>query len=233
VLADAEDTSPVTPFGRMLASFPGDLSLGKVVALGAACSPNPPNLLLVTMDTTRLDAIGAYGQSAPVTPNLDRLSKEGALFTNGYAACPVCSPTRAAFQTGRWPQRTGITDYIGSPLKPELWKRNTQLLPAPYQDRLAHEEVSLAEMMKTAGYATFFAGKWHLGMEGWYPEDQGYEINQGGVEKGGPYGPGSERAEVFPQPLPESAGFFNLATLGAAQLVEPRLANVHAASAAP
>jgi arylsulfatase A-like enzyme len=159
------------------------------LAVAASAAPKPNVILMLADDLGRQD-LGCYGSTFYETPNLDRLAKEGALFTNGYAACPVCSPTRAAFQTGRWPQRTGITDYIGAPLKPELWKRNTKLLPAPYQDRLAHEEVSLAEMMKTAGYATFFAGKWHLGMEGWYPEDQGYDINKGGIEKGGPYGPG-------------------------------------------
>jgi arylsulfatase A-like enzyme len=134
--------------------------------------------------------LGCYGSSFYETPNVDRLAREGALFTNAYAACPVCSPTRAAVQTGRWPQRTGITDYIGAALKPELWKRNTRLLPAPYQDRLAHEEITLAEMLKSAGYATFFAGKWHLGPEGWWPEDQGYDHNLGGVDRGGLYGRG-------------------------------------------
>lgn len=150
----------------------------------------PPNVVFMIADDLGQRDLGCYGSAFYETPNLDRLAKQGARFTNGYAACPVCSPTRAAVQTGRWPQRTGITDYIGAALKPELWKRNTLLLPAPYQDRLAHEEITMAEMMKSAGYATFFAGKWHLGMEGWYPENQGYDINKGGVEKGGPYGPG-------------------------------------------
>ena len=134
--------------------------------------------------------LSCYGSTFYETPHLDRLAREGALFTQAYAACPVCSPTRAAFQTGRWPQRTGVTDYIGAAKTPGEWKRNTLLLPAPYQDRLAHAEVTLAEMMKTAGYATFFAGKWHLGPEGFWPEDQGYDINMGGVDRGGPYGPG-------------------------------------------
>jgi arylsulfatase A-like enzyme len=89
-----------------------------------------------------------------------------------------------------WPQRTGITDYIGAPMTPVAWKRNTKLLPAPYQDRLAHETVTLAELLKEAGYATFFAGKWHLGPEGWWPENQGFEHNLGGTDRGGPYGGG-------------------------------------------
>nr|WP_218280492.1 sulfatase-like hydrolase/transferase [Verrucomicrobium spinosum] len=100
----------------------------------------------------------------------------------------MCSPSRASILTGKYPQRTGITDYIGAPMKPEQWKRNTKLLPAPYSDRLALEETTMAEALKAAGYATFFAGKWHLGPEGWFPEDQGFEINKGGIDRGGPYG---------------------------------------------
>ena len=68
--------------------------------------------------------------------------------------------------TGQWPQRVGITDYIGAPLKPEAWNRNTRLLPAPYSDRLPLDSPTLAKSLKAAGYATFFAGKWHLGPEG-------------------------------------------------------------------
>lgn len=157
------------------------------VAVSAA---EKPNVVFFLVDDLGQRDLGCYGSTFYETPNVDRLAKEGALFTNGYAACPVCSPTRAAVQTGRWPQRTGITDYIGAAKTPDAWKRNTQLLPAPYTDRLAHEEVTLAEMMKGEGYATFFAGKWHLGPEGFWPEDQGYDINMGGIDRGGPYGPG-------------------------------------------
>jgi arylsulfatase A-like enzyme len=150
----------------------------------------PPNLLLLYADDLGQRDLGCYGSTFYETPNLDRLAKQGALFTQGYAACPVCSPTRAAIQTGQWPQRTGVTDYIGAAKTPEQWKRNTKLLPAPYRDQLEHAETTLAELLKTADYATFFAGKWHLGPEGHWPEDQGYEINMGGVDRGGPYGPG-------------------------------------------
>lgn len=150
----------------------------------------PPNLVFFLVDDLGQRDLGCYGSTFYETPNLDRLAREGARFTAAYAACPVCSPTRAAVQTGLWPQRTGVTDYIGAPLTPELWKRNTRLLPAPYQDRLAHAQVTLAEVLKPAGYATFFAGKWHLGPEGWWPEDQGYDHNLGGVDRGGPYGRG-------------------------------------------
>src|SRR5690606_23725683 len=120
------------------------------------------------------------------TPNLDGLAAEGARFTAAYAACPVCSPSRAAIVTGRWPQRTGITDFIGAPATPDAWKRNTRLRPAPYSDRLALEETTIAETLKAAGYGTFFAGKWHLGPEGWWPENQGFDRNAGGTSRGAP-----------------------------------------------
>ncbi|MDX2037127.1 MAG: sulfatase [Isosphaeraceae bacterium] len=147
-----------------------------------------PNIVMFVADDLGATDLGCFGSTFYETPNLDRLAREGVRFTNAYAACPVCSPTRAALMTGRYPQRSGITDYIGAPLRPELWKRNTKLLPAPYADRLPHDETTLAEALKREGYATFFAGKWHLGPEGFWPEDQGFDINKGGIDRGGPYG---------------------------------------------
>ena len=147
-----------------------------------------PNIVFFLVDDLGWRDLGCYGSTFYETPNLDRLAEQGGLFTDAYAACPVCSPTRASIMTGQWPQRTGITDYIGAPLQPALWKRNTKLLPAPYVDRLALDQPTLAKAMKSAGYATFFAGKWHLGPEGWWPENQGFDINQGGIDRGGPYG---------------------------------------------
>ncbi len=154
----------------------------------SARAATPANIVFFLADDLGQRDLGCYGSTFYETPNLDRLANEGAKFTDAYAACPVCSPTRASILTGQWPQRTGVTDYIGAPLKPELWKRNTISLPAPYSDRLALDAVTLAEAMKTAGYATFFAGKWHLGPEGWWPENQGFDINMGGIDRGGPYG---------------------------------------------
>lgn len=155
-----------------------------VIPLDAA----PPNVVVFLADDLGQRDLGCYGSTFYETPNIDRLAKEGARFTDAYSACPVCSPTRASLMTGQWPQRSGITDYIGAPLKPEDWKRNTKLLPASYADRLSLETPTLAKVLKSAGYATFFAGKWHLGPEGYWPESQGFDINRGGVDKGGPYG---------------------------------------------
>ncbi len=149
------------------------------------------NIVFILVDDLGYMDIGANNpQTFYETPNVNRLASTGMRFTNAYAACPVCSPTRASILTGKYPVRTGITDYINPARgnQPEGWKRNTRLLPAPYNDRLALQEVTLAEALKEAGYATFFAGKWHLGPEGFHPENQGFEINKGGCEWGNPHG---------------------------------------------
>lgn len=161
---------------------------GAALSVSSKAADTPPNIVFFVADDLGAHDLGCYGSTFYETPNLDRLAGEGMLFTDAYAACPVCSPTRAALVTGKWPQRTGITDYIGAPLTPEQWKRNTKLLPASYADRLALEEVTFAEVLKGAGYATFFSGKWHLGPEGWWPENQGFDVNKGGMDRGGPYG---------------------------------------------
>ena len=163
-------------------------SLVGLAARGAAGTNPPLNVVIFLADDLGQRDLGCYGSTFYETPHLDRLAREGARFTHAYAACPVCSPTRASLLTGQWPARTGITDYIGAPNQPELWKRNTRSLPAPFADRLSLESPTLAKTLKAAGYATFFAGKWHLGPEGWWPENQGFDVNMGGIDKGGPYG---------------------------------------------
>ena len=155
----------------------------------SAVSAAPPNIVFFIADDLGTRDLGCYGSTFYESPNLDRLAKQGAQFSNAYAACPVCSPTRAALITGKYPQRTGVTDYIGA-AQPDKWNRNTKLLPAPYEVQLALEEITLAERLKPQGFATFFAGKWHLGPEGYWPENQGFDINKGGVDRGGPYGRG-------------------------------------------
>jgi len=147
----------------------------------------PINIVFFLVDDLGWTDVGCFGSTFYETPNIDQLAKDGLRFLDAYAACQVCSPTRAAIQTGKWPQRVGITDYIGAP-QPDQWKRNTRLLPAPYDTALPLSEVTLAELVKQRGYATFFAGKWHLGPEGFWPESQGYDINMGGIDRGGPYG---------------------------------------------
>ena len=154
---------------------------------GRQIEPGETNFVFFLVDDLGWTDIGCFGSSFYDTPNVDRLAASGQRFTNAYAACPVCSPTRASIMAGKHPARMATTDYFGA-AQPGGWKRNTRHLPASYEDRLAHEEVTIAEALKESGYATFFAGKWHLGPESHWPETQGFDVNQGGITRGGPYG---------------------------------------------
>ena len=142
------------------------------------------NFLFFLVDDMGWADIGANGSKYHETPHIDKLAATGMRFTQGYAACPVCSPTRASIMTGRHPVRVDITDWI-----PGQGNRATNKLLHPQdRDNLAHEEVTIAEQLKQHGYQTFFAGKWHLGSEGHWPEDQGFDINIGGHHRGSPPG---------------------------------------------
>ena len=152
---------------------------------GAPSRAGKPNIVFILADDLGYKDLGCYGSTFYDTPNLDALAKKGVLFTDAYAACPVCSPTRASLLSGQYQQRTGVTDWIGA-AQPDRWKRNTKLLPAPYTTELPLQTVTMAEMLKTQGYATGFFGKWHLGSEGFWPEDQGFDVNKGGTSSGSP-----------------------------------------------
>ena len=189
---------------------------GLIWAAGLAAQPRT-NFVFFLVDDLGWRDLGCFGSPFYETPNVDGLAASGVRFTNAYAACPVCSPTRSSIMTGKYPVRVRVTDYInpGGANQPQNWKRNTKLLPAPYSDRLALEETTIAEALKGHGYATFFAGKWHMGPEGFYPEDQGFDVNKGGYESGGPYGGkryfspyGNPRLEDGPEGehLPERLG---------------------------
>ena len=167
----------------------GALALcGAVDVLSADERNSRLNVLFILVDDFGWADVGFNGSTFYETPNLDRLAQRGVFFTNGYAACPVCSPTRASILTGKYPARLGITTYIDprGGNQPGNWRRDTQLLPTRYLDHLPLEEVTLAEAFREHGYQTFFAGKWHLGSAGFYPEDQGFAINRGGFEGGSP-----------------------------------------------
>ncbi len=158
---------------------------------GCKLQAPPPNFVFILVDDLGWADLSCYGSLFYETPRIDGLAASGVRFTSAYAACPVCSPTRASILTGKFPARLKTTDYFGAPQPdriPQHWTRNKPLLPAPYVEHLPLEEVTLAESLQEEGYATFFAGKWHLGREGYYPEDQGFEVNRGGWERGGPYG---------------------------------------------
>ncbi|MFH6604535.1 sulfatase [Maribacter algicola] len=153
-------------------------------------SEKKPNIVFILVDDLGLHDLGVTGSEFYETPNVDRIAKEGMMFTQGYAASRVCSPSRATIMTGKFTARHGITDWIGA-ASGTAWRkhnRHDKLLPSEYVHSLPNDEVTLAEAMKAAGYTTFFSGKWHLGNEGSYPEDHGFDINKGGWEKGSPMG---------------------------------------------
>ncbi|MCZ6598890.1 MAG: sulfatase [Planctomycetota bacterium] len=141
------------------------------------------NVVFLLVDDLGTMDVGAYNPDTFYeTPSIDRLAATGMRFTAGYAASPVCSPTRYSIMTGRYPSRVDATDFFTG-------RRAGRFLPAELNNRMPLAEVTIAEALQSAGYATFFAGKWHLGpdAEHW-PENQGFDVNQGGWSRGGPYG---------------------------------------------
>ncbi|MFT4604569.1 MAG: arylsulfatase A-like enzyme [Rhodothermales bacterium] len=169
------------------------LAILAVAALSSCQSPpDPPNILFILVDDLGWADVGFNNPDTFYdTPNLDALARRATVFTNAYAAAPVCSPTRASILTGKYPARLATTDYFGAPQPDnvgEQWTATKRLLPASYVDRLPHAETTLAEAFKQQGYATFFAGKWHLGPEEFWPEHHGFDVNRAGITRGGPYG---------------------------------------------
>lgn len=142
----------------------------------------PPNFVVFLVDDLGYMDIGANNPNCFYeTPHIDRLAQSAMRFTNGYAANPVCSPTRYSLMTGKYPTRVRATNFFSG-------KRSGTFHPAPLNDRMPLEEITIAEALKTKGYSTFFAGKWHLGdSEAHYPQNQGFDVNIGGHAKGGPY----------------------------------------------
>lgn len=139
------------------------------------------NFIFILADDLGWVDLGCYGSKFYETPNIDKLADTGMKFTNGYALAPVCSPTRASILTGKYPARIDLTNWLHGDIKKKL-------VGAPYIHQLLLEELTIAEAMKKTGYLTFFAGKWHLGSEKYWPEHQGFLINKGGWDAGGPFG---------------------------------------------
>lgn len=170
------------------------------VSLGFPATP-PPNVVVVLVDDLGWMDLGCQGSDFYRTPNIDRLAATGMRFTDGYASCAVCSPTRAALMTGRSPARLGITDWIRAEfqLSARQWPnirdkfgyhrpsdRTRRLLTPVNELVLPHTEITLAEMLKPLGYTSAYIGKWHLGGRGYLPVDQGFDENYGGWDYGQP-----------------------------------------------
>jgi len=158
-----------------------------VPALLCAETETARNFLFILVDDLGCRDVGVEGSAFYETPHIDRLANSGMRFENGYAASRVCSPSRASIMLGKSTARHGITDWIGA--KHGLdWNRDDPVLPADYVHSLPHEDTTIAEALAKGGYTTFFAGKWHLGDKGSWPEDHGFQINKGGWTPGSPRG---------------------------------------------
>ena len=149
-----------------------------------------PNILFLLADDLGWNDLAACGSTFYESPHIDRIAHEGMRFTQGYAACQVCSPSRASILTGKVPPRHGVTDWIGAASGTD-WRRHerhTRLLPAEYRHELAADEITLPAALRAGGYRTLFVGKWHLGDVGAHPEDRGFDVNVGGWKAGSPIG---------------------------------------------
>jgi arylsulfatase A-like enzyme len=152
------------------------------LGLGAATHGNDikskPNFLFILADDFGWSQLGCYGSNFYETPNIDRLASEGMRFTDAYAACPVCSPTRASIMTGRYPARLHLTDFISGGRFPyDKYKQ------PEWQKFLPLEEITVAEVLKTAGYATASFGKWHLSIDKKPPKSLPYNPDRQGFDE--------------------------------------------------
>jgi len=157
------------------------LLLGYVQPVRAA-DARPPNVVFFLIDDLGWTDLGCFGSDLYETPHIDKLAKQGMKFTNAYAACTVCSPTRAALMTGKYPARLHITDWIHGSKRP-----NAKLAIPKWTEYLPREEFTVASALKEAGYVGASVGKWHLGnKEEGYPDQHGFDLNVAGYEAGQP-----------------------------------------------
>jgi len=141
------------------------------------------NIIFILADDLGWADVGCYGGDLHETPNIDKLAQQGVRFTDAYAAAPVCSPTRASIMTGKYPARLHMTIWYEASANPP---HRRKLIPPITQGNLPHEQVTIAEVLKNAGYFTAHVGKWHLGDAAYYPETQGFSVNIGGTFWGAP-----------------------------------------------
>ncbi len=149
-------------------------------------TPLRPNIVLIVSDDMGWRDLGCYGNSFHETPHIDRLAEGSLRFTNAYAAAPVCTPTRASIQTGKYPARLQMTVWSENARKIHGITEGQKLIPAFSGPDLSLSEVTIGEVLKKAGYKTIHIGKWHLGESGFYPENQGYDVSIAGGSWGCP-----------------------------------------------
>ncbi len=157
------------------------LALSLLLSATLSGGTRKPNIVFFFIDDLGWSDLGCYGSKYHLTPNIDSLAGRGMRFTDGYAACPVCSPTRAALMTGKFPARLGITDWIGA------GRRSNILSTPPNVAALPQAELTFAEVLSKAGYTTAYFGKWHLGArERDHPNTQGFDYHRGVNRAGAP-----------------------------------------------
>lgn len=185
------DSSRLIPCGMlMILVIVTTASVGAAEASAQKKSAQRPNIVFILADDLGWRDLSNEGSTYYKSPNIDRIANEGMKFTRGYATCQVCSPSRASILTGKYPTKHGITTWIGD-RSGEAWRgtrRHDSHLPPQYERNLRASEITLPEVLKKAGYMTFFAGKWHLGSKGSWPTDHGFDINKGGWDVGSPNG---------------------------------------------
>ena len=159
-----------------------------VVSLSAKKNTKQPNVILFLIDDLGWSDIGAYGSTFHETPHVDRMAKDGSLFTDAYSASPVCSPTRASILTGKYPSRINIS-YISGTTGPH--GPGYKLIAPKPDGNISYQEKTLAETLGSHGYKTAHIGKWHLQNhteqgKPHYPEKHGFDENIGGFKMGQP-----------------------------------------------
>jgi arylsulfatase A-like enzyme len=138
-----------------------------------------PNIVLILIDDLGWKDLECYGSAFYETPQLDRIAQNGMRFTDAYASCPVCSPTRASIMSGKYPARVGVTQFIGG-------HAVGRLQDVPYFYGLPLSEYALPRALRDGGYQTWHVGKWHLGDQRTWPGPHGFDVNVAGCGWGLP-----------------------------------------------
>lgn len=167
--------------GIFLAALASGVGPDRPTRAEAPASTRPLNIVVIVIDDLGWRDLGCYGSDLYETPHVDRLARQGMRFTNAYSACTVCSPSRAALLTGKYPARLHVTDWIPGHERPDA-----RLKIPEWSKRLALEETTLAELLAPAGYTSGHVGKWHLGPRGFWPTEQGFAVNIAGCDLGQP-----------------------------------------------
>lgn len=144
-----------------------------------------PNIVFILMDDLGWVDLGCTGSTFYETPRIDALAASGMTFGQAYASCPVCSPSRGSYLTGRYPARLGLTDWIDTTYRAH--PQRATLIEAPYIHHLPRGNFTLPQALKAGGYHTWHVGKWHLGGREYYPDRVGYDVNIGGCDWGHPH----------------------------------------------